>query len=177
MLRQTTLSQATLRTPNGTALPTRRSPYQSQRHSATHTLPATQNGTAPPTRRPPRQCQRHSASDATRPPLIPTAQRHKSPPRRPRSRPILRAQRIGHIANARVRHRSRSRQGTNTQLKTRTLRYAFREKGRSSYSEHAPRGAAGRGHPVPQVDNEWTPRCPSSAQLLEVLLVQVEAFL
>ena len=50
-----------------------------------------------------RQSERQSAQHTPRPSPIPTAQRHKFPPRRPRSRSILRAQRIGHTATVRVR--------------------------------------------------------------------------
>ena len=78
--------------PNGTALPTRRPPRQSQRHSAT-------------------QSQRHSATHTMLSPPLTAAQRRHTPTRQPRYRPIVRAQRIGHIANvtcAVVRGRARS---------------------------------------------------------------------
>ena len=64
------------------------------------------NGTAPPRPGSPQQSQRHSATQTRLSPAITTAQRHKASPRRPPSRPILRAQRIGHKTNVRGRSRS-----------------------------------------------------------------------
>ena len=144
---------------NGTAPPRPGSPQQSQRHSATQTRlspaittaqrhpdqapPSNHNGTAPPRPGSPQQSQRHSATQTRLSPPITTAQRHKASPRRP-SRPILRAQRIGHKTNARGRartwaisfpksERTRSRPQT-PQTKTRTLRYAFGKKTISNYN-------------------------------------------
>ena len=54
------------------------------------------------------QSQRHSAAQTRLSPPTPTAQRHTAPSRRHPSRPILRAQRIGHIANARGLARTKS---------------------------------------------------------------------
>ena len=66
--------------------------YATPRYASSATL-RTPNGTAPPTRRPPRHSQRHNAIHTTPSPPIPTAQRRNTPTRQPRSRPILRAQR------------------------------------------------------------------------------------
>ena len=103
--------------PDGTALLIPRS----QQHSATHrtasppittaqrhprnALPTNHNCTAPCTRHAHHQSPRHSASDTTRPPPIPKAQQVDPATKQSRYRPILRAQRIGHIANARERAR------------------------------------------------------------------------
>ena len=89
---------------NGAAPPRPGSPQQSQRHSAAQT--SNHNGTAPPRPGSPQQSQRHSATQTRLSPPVPTAQRHKAPPRRPPSRPILRAQRLGHKTNARERART-----------------------------------------------------------------------
>ena len=66
-----------------------------------HALPSNHNGTARPTGGPAHQSPRHSAAHATRPPPIPTTQRDDTATKQTRYRPILRARRIGHTANAR----------------------------------------------------------------------------
>ena len=85
MLRSATLHQSHATTSYATS-------SQSHWHSATHTRP-----------RSPHQSQWYSATHATCPPPIRTAQRGDTTTKQSRYRPIRRAKRIGHTANARER--------------------------------------------------------------------------